>query len=109
MCMCVGVRACVHVCACVRACVSVCVHCVEGSLWDWACRAKLIKLVVCMWFLKHVYLCFAGASVEVLVDHSEVLYGIFFQDQQMKQNFAAYPELVCVDATNCWNCIFLSM
>ena len=33
------------------------------------------------------------------MDHSEVLQGIFFQDQQMKQIFAAYPELVCVDAT----------
>ena len=101
-----SVCACVCVCTCMHVCVCVC--CVEGSLWDWACTAKLIKLVVCMWFLKHVYLCFAGASVKVLVDHSEVLHGIF-QDQQMKQNFAAYPELVCVDATNCWNCIFLSI
>ena len=91
VCMCVGVRACVHVCACVRACVCVCtcmrvcVCCVKGSLWDWACRAKLIKLVVCRRFLKHVYLCFAGASVEVLVDHFEVLHGIFFQDQQISK------------------------
>ena len=42
---------------------------------------------------------FAGACVEVLVDQSNVLQEIFFQDQEMKDMFAAYPELVCVDAT----------
>ena len=40
-----------------------------------------------------------GASVEVLVDQSDMLQGIFFQDQEMKDIFSAYPELVCVDAT----------
>lgn len=37
--------------------------------------------------------------MEVLVNQSEVIQGMFFQDQEMKQVFAAYPELVCVDAT----------
>ena len=42
---------------------------------------------------------FAGASVNILTDVSDVLQGIFFQDQEMKDIFAAYPELVCVDST----------
>ena len=29
----------------------------------------------------------------------DVLQGIHFHDQEMKDIFAAYPELVCVDAT----------
>ena len=40
-----------------------------------------------------------GASVEVLVYQSDMLQGIFFQNQEMKDIFSAYPELVCVDAT----------
>ena len=40
-----------------------------------------------------------GASVEVLVDQSDRLQGIFFQDQEMKDIFSAYPELVCVDGS----------
>ena len=42
---------------------------------------------------------YTGASVEVLVDKSNVLQGVFFQDQEMRDIFSAYPELVCVDAT----------
>ena len=30
---------------------------------------------------------------------SNVLQGIYFQDQEMKDMFAAYPEFVCIDAT----------
>lgn len=40
-----------------------------------------------------------GACVEILVNEENVLKGIFFQDQQMKQVFSAYPELLCIDAT----------
>ena len=43
---------------------------------------------------------FAGASVNVLTDGSDVLQGILFQDQEMKDIlFAAYPEMVRVDST----------
>lgn len=41
----------------------------------------------------------AGASVEIYCDSEKNLKGIFFQDQQMKDAFKAYPELLCVDAT----------
>lgn len=34
-----------------------------------------------------------------MVNDSNVLHGIFFQDEEMMQAFAAYPELVCIDAT----------
>ena len=34
-----------------------------------------------------------------LVNSDNDLHGIFFQDEGMKQAFAAYPELLCVDAT----------
>jgi hypothetical protein len=35
----------------------------------------------------------------VLVDDSNMLQGIFFQDPAMKQVFASYPELMFIDAT----------
>ena len=41
----------------------------------------------------------AGAFVEVYSDHEKNLKGIFFQDQQMRECFKAYPELLCIDAT----------
>ena len=37
--------------------------------------------------------------MNVLVNSDNDLHGIFFQDEGMKQAFAAYPELLCVDAT----------
>ena len=37
--------------------------------------------------------------MNVLVNRDNDLHGIFFQDEGMKQAFAAYPELLCVDAT----------
>ena len=40
-----------------------------------------------------------GASVEVYSDEEKNFNGLFFQDQQMKDTFQAYPELVCIDAT----------
>lgn len=40
-----------------------------------------------------------GASVDVYSDGDNNLKGIFFQDQQMKSAFKAYPELLCIDAT----------
>ena len=46
-----------------------------------------------------IYIFCSGASVEVLVSESSVLMGIYFQDEEMKQIFSSYPELVCVDAT----------
>lgn len=42
----------------------------------------------------------SGATVEVITDsESDALKGIYFQDEEMKSIFAAYPELVCIDAT----------
>ena len=35
----------------------------------------------------------------VLVDESNMLMGLFFQDSEMKNIFSSYPELVCIDAT----------
>lgn len=46
-----------------------------------------------------VYTKILGACVEVIADQSNVLQGIFFQDQDMKNIFSTFPELVCVDAT----------
>ena len=41
----------------------------------------------------------AGACVDVIVKDENIFQGIFFQDEDMKQVFASYPELVCIDAT----------
>jgi zinc finger SWIM domain-containing protein 3 len=40
-----------------------------------------------------------GAFVQVFVNEDKILQGIYFQDEQMKQVFSAYPELLCMDAT----------
>ena len=40
-----------------------------------------------------------GAYVEVVMNDSRVLKGIYFQDQEMKDIFAAYPEFICINAT----------
>jgi zinc finger SWIM domain-containing protein 3 len=40
-----------------------------------------------------------GSTVEVFVDSSETLTGIFFQDAEMQSNFRSFPEVVMVDAT----------
>ena len=37
--------------------------------------------------------------MEIVTSESKVLQGIYFQDQEMKDMFAAYPELLCIDAT----------
>ena len=37
--------------------------------------------------------------MEVLVNESNLLVGIYFQDVEMKQILSAYPELICIDAT----------
>ena len=37
--------------------------------------------------------------MEILATESNMLLGIFFQDEEMKKMFSSYPELVCVDAT----------
>lgn len=48
-----------------------------------------------------MYMCLSplGASVEVYSDEVKNLKGLFFQDQQMKDAFKAFPELLCTDAT----------
>ena len=50
-------------------------------------------------FIAHVLKLCIGATVEVLVNDSNVLCGLYFQDKEMKQDFTAYPELLCIDAT----------
>ena len=50
-------------------------------------------------FTAHVLKLCIGATVEVLVNDSNVLCGLYFQDKEMKQVFTAYPELLCIDAT----------
>ncbi len=37
--------------------------------------------------------------MEIFSDSEKNLKGVFFQDQQMKECFEAYPELLCLDAT----------
>ena len=37
--------------------------------------------------------------MNVVVSDNNVLQGIFFQDEEMKQAFSAYQELPCIDAT----------
>lgn len=37
--------------------------------------------------------------MDILVNESNVLVGIYFQDEEMKQVFSSYPELICIDAT----------
>ena len=37
--------------------------------------------------------------MEILATESNMLLGIFFQDEEMKKMFSLYPELVCIDAT----------
>ena len=46
-----------------------------------------------------MFSCNADATVEAYCDEEENFLGLFFQDQQMKQAFDAYPELICLDAT----------
>ena len=40
-----------------------------------------------------------GACVEIIISESDIFHGIFFQDQEMKQVFSAYPQIIFVDAT----------
>lgn len=40
-----------------------------------------------------------GADVELYSDSERNLLGIFWQDRKMKELFAAFPELMCLDAT----------
>jgi zinc finger SWIM domain-containing protein 3 len=41
----------------------------------------------------------SGAALEVIADEINVLSGTFYQDPQMRQLFANYPELLLLDAT----------
>lgn len=58
--------------------------------------------MVCALFKLYMHLfitwIFVGASVEIY-SQDENCKGIFFQDQQMKQAFSAYPDLIFIDAT----------
>ena len=40
-----------------------------------------------------------GSSVELFMDETKTFSGLFFQDGIMKSNFAAFPEIIMVDAT----------
>lgn len=40
-----------------------------------------------------------GSTVEIFMDENKIFSGILFQDAIMKTTFAAYPELLMVDAT----------
>uniref|UniRef100_A0A1X7VH59 ZSWIM1/3 RNaseH-like domain-containing protein n=1 Tax=Amphimedon queenslandica TaxID=400682 RepID=A0A1X7VH59_AMPQE len=40
-----------------------------------------------------------GATVDVVANEDSLLTGIFFQDKEMKDMFAAYPEILFIDAT----------
>lgn len=48
---------------------------------------------------EYLFLIMLDASVEVLVNEGKTFQGLFFQDNQMRSIFSAYPELLCVDAT----------
>lgn len=61
---------------------------------------KISSLLCCAENICHNYVISElGASVDVLVDESNMFMGLFFQDSEMKSIFNSYPELVCVDAT----------
>ena len=40
-----------------------------------------------------------GSTVEILYDEDKNLVGIVFQDGIMKSTFAAFPEVLLIDAT----------
>ena len=40
-----------------------------------------------------------GSTIEDFTDENESLLGLLFQDGIIKTNFAAYPEVLMVDAT----------
>ncbi len=40
-----------------------------------------------------------GSTVEVFIAENETFTGLFFQDAEMKTNFASFSELLMVDAT----------
>ena len=42
---------------------------------------------------------FSGSSVHVVADDNNVIQAIFFQDQEMKNMFRAFPEVIFVDST----------
>ena len=43
---------------------------------------------------------FIGAVVEVIVSTDNVLSGIYFQDRNMREMYASFPEMLFVDATH---------
>ena len=65
---------------------------------DWFSSAVTVELNPHI-FLQLTIDIVTGSTVEVFVDSSETLTGIFFQDAEMQSNFRSFPEVVMVDAT----------
>ena len=58
-----------------------------------------IQLFLKLHFFVRYGVLLLGASVNVVFSDNNMLQGIFFQDEEMKQAFLAFPELLCIDAT----------
>ena len=61
-----------------------------------------------MYFVCAILILFAiiiGACVEIITSESDVFYGIFFQEQEMRHVFCTYPEiLLLMPPINYRNC-----
>ena len=42
---------------------------------------------------------YVGSTIDIFGDNDQKFTGLLFQDKLMKVNFAAYTEVLCVDAT----------
>ena len=60
---------------------------------------SLLVFVRVMQSLQNILFFAPGSSVDVYADENKILKGILFQTQEMRSSFAAYPELVLIDAT----------
>ena len=49
----------------------------------------------CVAFLRSKHNC----SVDILADENDIFCGIFIQDPEMRETFAAFPEILFLDAT----------
>ena len=54
---------------------------------------------MCTLYIEHNIFPLVGSTVEVFKADENMFTGIFFQDYQMKLNFASYPEVLMIDAT----------
>ena len=50
-------------------------------------------------YVQHIVALTLGSTIEVFTDENKTFSGLLFQDGIMKTNFAAYPEVLMVDAT----------